>query len=134
MVRGLGGGVGDLVEPGRVVEVVAPLELGDDREDELLLQADPAEVAAVAHAVPGADEGEGLGAVEGVRARLQPQAAVAVLDGPAAAPPCGGRAEIDMIFVREDRIAGPYGARRSTHLPTAMACRPVPTTGCWSVR
>ncbi|MEV8093614.1 hypothetical protein [Kitasatospora sp. NPDC085879] len=32
-------------------------------------------------------------------------------DGPPGRrPPCGGRAEIDMIFVREDRIAGPYGA------------------------
>ncbi len=56
----LGGGVGDFQQLGRVVNGALALQLLDQRGDELLLQLDPAQVTAVADAVPGADEGQRL--------------------------------------------------------------------------
>ncbi|MCG7203056.1 endonuclease/exonuclease/phosphatase family protein [Streptomyces arenae] len=42
------------------------------------------------------------------------------LGSPGSAPPCGGRAKIDEIFVRESRLAGPYGA---VALAVPTSCR-----------
>ncbi|MEV5612610.1 endonuclease/exonuclease/phosphatase family protein [Streptomyces sp. NPDC052225] len=44
-------------------------------------------------------------------------------DVPGTAPPCGDKAKIDMIFVREDRIAGPYSADA---LPIPRGCTGTP--------
>lgn len=44
-------------------------------------------------------------------------------DVPGTAPPCGEKAKIDMIFVREDAIVGPYSADA---LPIPRQCAGVP--------
>ncbi|MFI6877294.1 endonuclease/exonuclease/phosphatase family protein [Streptomyces sp. NPDC050400] len=44
-------------------------------------------------------------------------------DVPGTAPPCGDKGKIDMIFVREDAIAGPYSADA---LPIPRSCAGVP--------
>ena len=72
--------VGDRVELGGVGEEVRRGDLLQQGLHQLLLEADTAQVAAVAYAVPGAGEREGLLAVEVVGARLQLQVAVVVVD------------------------------------------------------
>ena len=60
----LGGGLGQLQQLGGAGEGVAGAHLAHQRAQELLLHLDAVQVALVAEAVPGADEGEGLLALD----------------------------------------------------------------------
>jgi hypothetical protein len=64
-----------------VLQRALALDLLNQRGEELLLQLDPAEVAAVTDAVPGPDERQCLVAGDQVPARAQVQVAVRVVDG-----------------------------------------------------
>ena len=74
------GGLGQRVDLDRVAQGVRALDGAHERRQEDLLVADPAEVGAVADAVAGAQEGERLGALQGVLPGLDVQAGVRVGD------------------------------------------------------
>ena len=67
----------EVVEPVRAQQQALVLDLGDHRAEERLLPVDAGEVAAVAEAVPGADVGQRLLALDGVRAGLRGPGATA---------------------------------------------------------
>ena len=79
VVTEVGRGVGEVVELLRAAEDPDAVDLVDQRLDERLLELDAAQVAAVADAVPGADQTERLLAAERVRAGREIEVAVAVL-------------------------------------------------------